>query len=162
MPSAQRRRQEIAREERRLAVSAAVLAGQTYRQMVETLHCSLSTISQDVGVIVARWQEEQVALVGQQRQVELQRLDVVLQAVWEKACTGDLFAIDRYLKIAERRAKLLGLDAPAKVAPTTPDGEKPWDPETAVTPEFARDVAHALAEFGLMQAAPNGTAQQEA
>lgn len=44
------------------------------------------------------------------------------------AAIGDdaprLAAIDRLLKIQERRARLLGLDKPTKVAPTTPDGEK--------------------------------------
>ena len=35
-----------------------------------------------------------------------------------------LAAIDRLLKIQERRARLLGLDKPTKVASTSPDGEK--------------------------------------
>lgn len=35
-----------------------------------------------------------------------------------------LAAIDRLLKIDESERKLLGLDKPTKVAPTTPDGEK--------------------------------------
>lgn len=35
-----------------------------------------------------------------------------------------LAAVDRLLKIQERRSRLLGLDKPTKVAPTTPDGEK--------------------------------------
>jgi hypothetical protein len=36
-----------------------------------------------------------------------------------------LAALDRLLKIEESRRKLLGLDKPTKVAPTTPDGDKP-------------------------------------
>lgn len=35
-----------------------------------------------------------------------------------------LAAIDRLLKIQERRSKLLGLDKPTKIAPTDPDGKK--------------------------------------
>lgn len=35
-----------------------------------------------------------------------------------------LASIDRLLKIQERRARLLGLDKPTKVAPTNPDGSK--------------------------------------
>ncbi len=35
-----------------------------------------------------------------------------------------LAAIDRLLKIQERRSKLLGLDKPTKIAPTNPDGTK--------------------------------------
>lgn len=37
-----------------------------------------------------------------------------------------LAAVDRAIKLMERRARLLGLDAPTKVAPTTPDGDKPY------------------------------------
>lgn len=37
-----------------------------------------------------------------------------------------LAAIDRAIKLMERRARLLGLDAPTKMAPTTPDGDKPY------------------------------------
>ena len=50
--------------------------------------------------------------------MELERLDVLLVKVMAIVDTGTinecLNAIDRALKIAERRAKLLGLDAPAK------------------------------------------------
>jgi hypothetical protein len=37
--------------------------------------------------------------------------------------------IDRVLKILERRARLYGLDAPTKIAPTRPDGQTVWQPE---------------------------------
>lgn len=49
------------------------------------------------------------------RQIEVLRLDRMLQALWEQAVKGNQGAIDRVLKIAERRAKLLGLDAPEKL-----------------------------------------------
>lgn len=45
------------------------------------------------------------------RMLELGRLDEALKAIWTKVKKGDLFAIDRYLKISERRSRLLGLDA---------------------------------------------------
>ena len=48
------------------------------------------------------------------RQVELERLDTAQLAIWQQVRAGNQGAIDRYLKIAERRAKLLGLDAPVK------------------------------------------------
>lgn len=60
------------------------------------------------------------------RAIELMRLDGLLLALWpraigspasedQEATAPDYQAIDRVLKIAERRAKLLGLDAPVKV-----------------------------------------------
>jgi len=48
------------------------------------------------------------------RSEELSRLDGMLQGLWPRARKGEVTAVDRVLKIAERRAKLLGLDAPEK------------------------------------------------
>jgi hypothetical protein len=50
------------------------------------------------------------------RAEELSRLDGMLAKVYPKAAKGDLPCIDRVLKIAERRARLLGLDAPTRTA----------------------------------------------
>lgn len=54
--------------------------------------------------------------------LELARLDDLLTAVMEAAIKGDLFAIDRVLKIGERRARMLGSDAPDKTELTGKDG----------------------------------------
>lgn len=48
------------------------------------------------------------------RTLEVERLDAMLQAMWTQAKSGNQGAIDRVLRIMERRAKLLGLDAPTK------------------------------------------------
>ena len=48
------------------------------------------------------------------RQLELARLDDMLKAIAPYVAAGNLTAIDRALKIQERRARLLGLDAPTK------------------------------------------------
>ena len=45
------------------------------------------------------------------RQLELARLDDLYRAMVPKALTGDTWSVDRCLKIMERRALLLGLDA---------------------------------------------------
>lgn len=50
------------------------------------------------------------------KELEVQRLDRLLLAVWKKAAEGDLGAVDRALRIMERRARLLGLDAPTHLA----------------------------------------------
>lgn len=48
------------------------------------------------------------------RTLELERLDALLLALWAQAKQGQQGAVDRVLKVMERRAKLLGLDAPTK------------------------------------------------
>lgn len=46
--------------------------------------------------------------------LDLARMDRLLTAVWEKAMKGDPLAVDRVLKILERRAKYYGLDGHAE------------------------------------------------
>lgn len=47
-------------------------------------------------------------------ELEVQRLDAMLDKLWDRVENADEKAIDRVLRIMERRAKLLGLDAPTK------------------------------------------------
>lgn len=51
-------------------------------------------------------------MVGELRQIEGMRLDMALAAVMPKVRNGDLFAVDRMLRIQERRAAYEGLDQP--------------------------------------------------
>src|SRR5262249_60655880 len=71
------------------------------------------------------------------RQLELERLDAMLMGIWSAASRGDLASIDRAIKIMERRSRFLGLDAPEKVAPTTPDGDTPYEPFEASVERIA-------------------------
>lgn len=47
------------------------------------------------------------------RVIEAERLDRMLEGIWDKAINGGTWQIDRVLNIMDRRAKLLGLDKPA-------------------------------------------------
>ncbi len=49
-------------------------------------------------------------------------------------------AIERLISIMERRAKLLGLDMPVKIAPTNPEGDKPYDPLHVYVPDNLRET----------------------
>jgi uncharacterized protein YerC len=49
------------------------------------------------------------------RSMEVERLNVMLKAIWAMVENGHLGAIDRALKIIDARAKLLGLNAPQEV-----------------------------------------------
>lgn len=46
------------------------------------------------------------------RDLELARLDAMLLAIWPKVRQGNEYAIDRALKIMDRRSAYLGIDAP--------------------------------------------------
>ena len=64
------------------------------------------------------------------RVLEEYRLDALLEILWPQVEAGDQGAVDRALRIMQRRAALRGLDAPTKIAPTDPTGEKEY---TALT-----------------------------
>ena len=49
------------------------------------------------------------------RLLELSRLDRIQIEIYRNATQGQLGAVDRYLKIAERRAKLMGIDAAERI-----------------------------------------------
>lgn len=50
---------------------------------------------------------------------EIARLDRLMSGLWAKAVKGDPSSVDRVLKIMDRRAKYLGLDAPTKMTITS-------------------------------------------
>ena len=56
------------------------------------------------------------------RELETIRLDALNDALWSRALAGELPAIDRVIRLMERRAKLLGLDAPEQTELSGPGG----------------------------------------
>jgi len=96
-------------------------AGVSYRLIAETVGYKSSQ---------AAWAAVKSALkkvitpaAEEVRLMEIERLDAALMAVWPSVTKGQYGAIDRFLRIQERRAKLLGLDAPAR-QDITSGGEK--------------------------------------
>jgi hypothetical protein len=58
------------------------------------------------------------------RKMETERLDIAQSAIWGRVLNGELTAVQTFIRIQERRAKLLGLDQPFKqqIEVTTYDG----------------------------------------
>ncbi len=103
-------------EEQRKALELKI-AGLPYATIGKQLGCSNKTawkLVQDALADIPRAEAEEVL------DIELQRLEKLWLAAYPKARTGDLAAIHVALKIMERRAKYLGLDAPDKVEDVTP------------------------------------------
>lgn len=99
--------------------------------------------------ILVTLQRDQAETVEQYRVYELARLDTLLRGIWEAACDGNLDCVDRVIKIMQQRLRYLsGLEVPTKVAPTSPDGQTPYEPPQSFPPDFSTQVASILAEFG--------------
>lgn len=90
-------------------------AGRGYQEIADRLHVSLSTAHGYVDDAMAEARAQIEADASEIKAEEISRLDGMLAGLWDFATSGDVQAVDRVLKIMERRAKLLGLDAPAKI-----------------------------------------------
>jgi hypothetical protein len=71
-------------------------AGATYAAVKAALNATVKDAADDV------------------RNLEVERLDAMLLNLWPQVQKANQGAVDRVLRIMERRAKLLGLDAPVK------------------------------------------------
>ncbi|NLF57646.1 MAG: hypothetical protein GX580_08405 [Candidatus Hydrogenedens sp.] len=101
--------------ERRHRAFALRLEGRTFRQIGDELGINGGTAHRDITRHMAEQRERFAELAADALTLELERLDSMLAAVWQSAMGGHLPAVDRVLKISERRARLLGLDRPAPV-----------------------------------------------
>ena len=109
-----------AHEKQRQALALA-LAGLDYQSIADRLGYNSRQ---------AAWKSVQSAMekairpaAEEYKELQLSRLDVMLKSIWPDILKGDLKAIDRALRIEERRSRLLGLDAPLKQELSGPDGE---------------------------------------
>lgn len=100
--------------ESELRVYRLRLQGYTWPEIAQM--CDYST-AKDALTAYKRVSEKfhaEMETINELRQLALDRLDAMLQNVWDRAQNGYLPAVDRVLKLEERRAKLLGIDAPVK------------------------------------------------
>lgn len=100
-------RRAQAADKRRQALELR-LEGATFEQIAEQIgYRNRSTAYRAVTSAIQNVGHEQAE---QLRDLDLTRLDKLMTAVWPKALQGDMHAVDRVLKIVERRAKMLGYD----------------------------------------------------
>lgn len=112
-------------------------AGATYRAIAATLTVDVRTAYEDVQAELMQLRELTEQEARDYRNLELERIDGLLlslsslitrpQGMPASLWKADAYAVDVARKLSESRRKLLGLDAPTKVAPVTPDGEKPYE-----------------------------------
>lgn len=86
--------------------------GHTYAQIAAVVGVSVQAVHQAVVHYLEATRAVSREAAEEVRRLELDRLDRVLAVVGPMAEGGDLQAVDRLLRIQERRASLLGLDAP--------------------------------------------------
>lgn len=92
-------------------------AGETFEAIAEQLDYSGRGVAYRAVMAALRKTLQEPA--DEVRKLELERLDELLRSLWPKAQDGNQGAVDRILRIMQRRALLLGLDAPQAVDVTS-------------------------------------------
>lgn len=101
------------RLERRMAVAELLLAEKSYQRIADELDCAKSTVARDVNWLLEQWQDEAIQDVRKAAILELRRIGQIQERLHVKFMEdGDLTSLDRWIKLHERRAKILGLDRP--------------------------------------------------
>lgn len=109
-------------QENRIRALELRKSGASYRQIGEAIGISMQRAHQLVMDELDRLAQLRLGNVDELRRLELERLEMASIPVVAKLKKGDLKAAMVWIKLSESRRKLLGLDAPLKIAPTDPDG----------------------------------------
>jgi hypothetical protein len=125
MPNFQRKLEAMDRNKSALELR---LAGHSYSAIAEEL--GFAGASGAIAAVKRAMRDAYLEPALELRDMEGRRLDELLLEMWPKK--NKITYLDRILKIMERRAKLFGLDAPAKIAPTSPDGQTEYTADGAL------------------------------
>ncbi len=110
-----------ARERRDKALEARK-AGYTYQAIGDLLGITKGAAHKTIMVALTEIDEKIAESADAVRTIELERLDKLYSVMYVQALKGNQGAVDRCLRIMDRRAKYRGLDAP-KAIDVTSGGE---------------------------------------
>jgi len=146
-------RSKAKREFDRAEIARLHLQGQTQERIAQALNLSRPTVAREIKILIDLWRERAIADVSGVRGQELAKLDQISAEAWAgwqrsqqertgrvveesgrqganrrarietHSQNGDPQFLQTLLRVAERRAKLLGLDPPQKAAITDPEGQ---------------------------------------
>lgn len=108
--------------ERRAKAFALRKMGFSYLAIAKKLECSEGTVFNDVHAVLKDLAKQASEDAAEYRAMELERLDAALNAIHAQVKTGHLGAITVWLKIIEKRAKLMGLDMASALEISGPGG----------------------------------------
>lgn len=106
---------EDAIAERRTIVADLLVNGWTAPKIATHLGVHHSTVYDDIAAVRAMWKLNQTHSYDEWVERELEALDHMESKIAHRIDTGDTQAIQARLRIQERRAKYLALDAPTRV-----------------------------------------------
>lgn len=108
--------------ERRIRVFDMRKAGWSYRKIADKEGVSEAQAFRDVQTTLKELKKLEHESAEEYRQMELERLDMLLEGLEPYAKVGNVGSVLAFLRVSESRRKLLGLDAPEK-RDVTSDGK---------------------------------------
>ena len=103
-------KRSVLAEERRVKCLEYRKAGLSYREIGHKLGIQYSAAHRHVKKALSRLREDVHEQAEDLRTLELERMDKLFFLAYRAALDGDLSAIDKAIRVMERRAKLCGLD----------------------------------------------------
>jgi DNA-binding CsgD family transcriptional regulator len=100
--------------ERRIKAFGLRKAGASYRQIAQQLNVGVNTAWADVNAELMELRAQTTADAEAVREMELQRCDEMILGLWPGVRRGDPKSVMAAVRVSDRRARLLGLDAPSK------------------------------------------------
>ena len=98
--------------QRRVQVAALRLAHLSQPEIARQVGVALATVNADLQALRKEWAERRLTSYEEWLEEELAKLDRLERSLLPLAIQGKVTVVDRVLAIMDRRAKLLGLDAP--------------------------------------------------
>lgn len=136
---AQRKSQTISVAQKRETALTLALAEATYQQIGDQLGVSKQRAHQLVKEALKETEDSTAEKAELFRKKVVARNNRLIRGVISRANSGDAKAIDSVLKLQDQSAKIIGAYAPAKVAPTNPEGTREYegriDPRTMTSEE---------------------------
>jgi hypothetical protein len=100
--------------ERRVRAFGLRKAGASYRQIAQQLGVGVNTAWADVNAELMELRAQTTVDAEAVREMELQRCDEMILGLWPAVRRGDPKSVMAAVRVSDRRARLLGLDAPSK------------------------------------------------
>ena len=148
-----KRKRNLNSEGRHLEALRLRMLGVTYQNIADTLgyrgHAGARA------AVSAELERVQYEAVNDYRTLQLNRLEGLHTTFYPRAASGEVGAAEVTIRIEEKISRLLGLDAPQRFAPTTPDGQSAYSNPYA---QCTADELLALARQVVERAAPKPSA----
>lgn len=145
MPSRKERNAQtrLIAEQTRREVMALRIGGASLAEIGRVLNLGKTTVHGHVRRALDELAKADLQATARYRQLNLQRLDALLMAVWTEATTGKNVKATREARnLVTAQSKLLGLEAPVKIAHTDPTGEIERSPAEWIMPVLPERDPH--------------------